>query len=244
MEFINENDIVKKFPKSINGSQCIGPCYNAKTLIIHPLEMSIITNKNNFCPINSGTDSKMLTDICLNPIDSNDINYKDLEITMLNPYIDFNSFKFLSIYYNILSIEDTYKWLDENKKSSLDTKIRILRNALFAFSSKIELIDNRLSDIFVHIIKKKYINKIYNNIYKYISVERNNILFMENNLDKKENYVERINFIVKVFINTNELNKFLIKYFSQKKELLITNYIDDIINEFVKYIIVKIKKSI
>ena len=243
-------NIIKKYPKSINGNQCIGPCYEAKTLIIHPISLELVTDTNNFCPINSRLEKNhdaRLVDRCNNPTENKNIESKELELSMLNPYIDFSSIRFLSVYYNIYTFEDALQWLENNIKSPLETKIRIIRNALFAFGSNIEMVDHRLVDFFIILIKKKYINKIYNNVYEYIGIVKNNIVFInpsENNIDKKENFIERINFIVKIFINSDEIHKFLIRYFKFKKDLLILNYIDDMITEFIQYIISKIKKSI
>lgn len=241
---------VKKYPKSINGHQCIGPCYEAKTLIVHPIELELVTDDNHFCPVNARlekTHEKRLVDRCSNPTENKNIESKELELSILNPYIDFSYIRFLSVYYNIYTLEDALQWIDDNAKSPLETKIRIMKNALFAFNTKIEMIDHRLIDFFILLVKKKYINKIYNNVYEYIGVSKGNILFVKSNenvVDKKEKSVERINFIIKVFVNSDEMHKFLIRYFKFKKDLLILNYIEDMINEFIQYILLKIKKSI
>ena len=42
-----------KYPKSMNNIQCIGPCYKAGTVIIHPSTLDEITSNVNFCPIDT-----------------------------------------------------------------------------------------------------------------------------------------------------------------------------------------------
>jgi len=188
-----------------------------------------------------------LVDICTNPTENKNVDSKEMELSMLNPYIDFSALRFLSIYYNIFTFEDALQWLDDNSKSPLETKIRIMKNALFAFGTKIELVDTRLSDFFILVVKKKYLNQIYNDVYEYIGISKNNVIIINpsnNNINKKDNYVERINFIIKIFVHSDEVHKFLIRYFKQKKDLLILNYVDNMISEFIQYIISKIKKSI
>lgn len=243
------DNIVKKYPKSVHGNQCIGPCYEGKTLITHPVSLNTVTNKDNFCPINisASGNRKEETDICLQPTQNININNKELEINMLNPYIDFNARQFISIYYDIHNFEDSMNWLEENKYLPLETKIRVVKNALFIFSSTIEMVDHRFIDFFITLIKKKYINHIYNNIYKYIGKNGDSIVLIKpenNKLSKKDLLLERINFIIKFFINNDESQKFLIRYFKSKKDAIIINYITDIIDEFTEYILVKIKKTI
>ncbi len=85
----------KKFPKSISGKQCVGPCYKKNTKVLHPTYLNVITNENDFCPINrieKIIDGKKIiydTDVCndaTNIKESENINSYDL----LFPYVDFN----------------------------------------------------------------------------------------------------------------------------------------------------------
>ena len=247
---LNEN-VIKKYPKSVNGYQCIGPCYEGKTLIVHPITLNTISKGYNFCPINLTQTGNVKqdneTDRCLQPTHNINITNKELEINMLNPYIDFNARQFISIYYDIHSFEDSMNWLEENKYLPLETKIRVIKNSLFIFGSTIEMIDHRFIDFFITLIKKKYINHIYNNIYKYIGQNEDSIVLKKpenNKLEKKDLLLERINFIIKFFINNDESQKFLIRYFKSKKDAIIINYITDMADEFTEYILIKIKKTI
>lgn len=240
MDLIETSTI--KYPKSVKGYQCIGPCYKANTLIIHPTELTLVTNEDNFCPIDI-RNKYSLTDKCLN-ITSDQSTSKEMEITMLNPYIDFSSKQFLATIYSIMSYDDALEWLNNNKSKCLETKIRVMRHTLNVFGSNIELVDNILTEFVIYIIKHKYIDTLYDSTYNYIDVKNGKIFFTnKNKSDKDENYKEKKSFIIEMFINNNEINKFLIRYFKQKKEAVF-NYIDDIISSLTEYIITKIKKTI
>ena len=249
-------NITKKYPKSVTGLQCIGPCYESNTVAVHPISLNIITSNNNFCPTNesithdkfdeNGTNIGDI-DKCYIPTTNENSNSKELGISIINPYIDFSPKFFLWTYYNIRSFDEAMNWLDENNYAPLENKIRIVKTTLSAYVSNIEIMDQRFIDFFIILIKKKYISEIYNNIYNYIGKKNDSIIFMNpknNKLEKKELLIERINFIVKLFVNIEESQKFLIRYFKYKKDLVVLNYIDDIINEFIQYILTKIKKSI
>ena len=73
MEFQLTN--IKKYPKSANGLQCIGPCYPKNKTSIHPIRMDVITsNQHSYCAVNQlskynpekGIDEEVIMDKCYN----------------------------------------------------------------------------------------------------------------------------------------------------------------------------------
>ena len=158
---------IKKYPKSVNKFQCIGPCYYPRTIAIHPTMLEIIANNDHpFCPVNewthtdasTGRTKTSITDKCFNPTDDGDnMENKDLELNILTPYVDFNTEQFLKIYYKIFSFEDALDWCDKYSYLPLDTQIRIIKCSLSQFGKNIDIIDNRFTYILINIIKKKKI---------------------------------------------------------------------------------------
>lgn len=244
---------IKKYPKSKKKFQCLGPCYHAKTKIVHPTALEIITdNMNPFCPVDewtsiderNGESKKYLSDACFKPTEKENISNKEMELNILTPYIDFNSTHFLKIYYNIFTFEDSIDWLHRNKHLSIGTKIRIISSSLTAFGENIELFDSRFVDFIIEFIKKKKIREIYDKIYSYVGKidPSNEIGLVQNNLNKSDSCVERMNYIIQVFLTKDEVNKFLIKYFSYKKEKWreIKNHLEVISVSLTEYILNKI----
>lgn len=246
---------IKKYPKSKNKKQCLGPCYKPGTTIVHPTYLEYVTDEiNPFCPVEewrqtdivTGRTTGVITDTCFNPIDEQSTS-KELEMNILTPYIDFNLDQFLKIYYEIFSFEHSIDWIDRNKHAPLNTKIRIINAALTTYGNKIEIFDSRFTDFFIEIIKRNEIANIYDKIHKNIGIDdASNIYFVnasKNDLSSKQKYVERTNYLIKIFLDKDEVTKFLSKYFRRKKQIWadIYNYIIDMINDFVNMIITKMQ---
>jgi hypothetical protein len=211
-----------KYPKSTNNIQCIGPCYKPKTWIIHPITLDYITDMDDpFCPTNvqekklpNGKLDKVYIDTCNIPTHQKDISKKDMEMSMLIPHIEFNSNEFLKIYYNIFSFEDVLNWLDKNSHLSINTKIRVIESAFIAYGKTLDMIDYRLVNFFIDLIKYKWINHIYNKLNKYINIVNNNIIIInpsDNKLNNEEHLIVRMNYIIDSFSEI-EIHKFLEKY--------------------------------
>ena len=215
---------IKKYPKSKNNFQCLGPCYYPETRILHPTLIELTTNMTHpFCPVDEWTKMEngkpvtMISDICLNPTNSENNMTSDLELNALTPHIDFNSEHFLKIYYNLFSFEESIEWLEKNKHVPMGTKMRIMNCSLKVFGGDIELFDTRFADFFIDIVKKRYIKNIYNDVHKYIGYDKETkeiyIISENNNILVKNDYsTERMNFISKTFIEKDEAMKFLMKY--------------------------------
>ena len=224
-----------KYPKSKYGFQCLTNCYKPGTKILHPITYEYVSNISNpFCAVSEWTyvdennkKNSYLTDICYHtPINNTDISNSELEMNMLIPQVDFNIEHFLKIFYNIFSFEDGITWIDKYNFKPFNTKLRIFNMCIITFGYKLDIIDNRVVDIFIEIIKKKYINKIIINLDKYIDNKSNN----------KEQY------ILTNFINDDILFKFLSRYIKHNKNNSNTEVwlLDNIINSLIEYLDKKI----
>lgn len=243
---------IKMYPKSKSKKQCLGPCYYPKTHVVHPTLLEIVSNNEPFCPVDpwkyinpeTGEEHMLATDICFQPTEKKNISNKEAELSILTPFLDFNSGQFLKIYYEIFSFEDSIDWIDRNKFEPLNTKCRIINSALIEYGDKVELFDGRFVEFIIEFIKKKKISQIYEKIHNYIGINNTNdsVLLEKNNLDKNEKCIPRINYVLQLFINKEEITKFLIKYFSYKKEKWrdIKNHIDYIVQSLTEYILNKI----
>lgn len=255
-----EMNNIKKYPRSKNNFQCLGPCYYPGTKITHPITLETVTdNVDIFCPVNQwiqenseGRKYGLLTDVCNKETMTKSYSKKELEIDMLIPYIDFNSEMFLT-FYNINSFDNGINWINENKYKSLDNRIRILNMCLISYNKQINIIDNKTADIFIEIIKNKYIKKIYKQISKYINIKNDKIYLIKPNKKKEEdsilkidNDIKKMNYIIDNFINNEELSKFLIRYIKQhdKSWNTFVNHIDDIISNLIIYITKKITTTL
>lgn len=246
---------IKRYPKSKNNYQCVGPCYPPGTMVVHPTQLEFVTESPlPFCPIaeiftedpKTGETIKKSTDTCYNPTEKNDINKSQLELNILTPHIDFNSEHFLKIYYKIFSFDSALNWIDENKHCPLGTKTRIINCTLEVYNDNIELFDIRFSNFFIEYLKVKKIKKIYENIHKNIGIDTSENIFIvkekQNNLTIYDKNIERMNYIMQTFINKEEITKFLQKYFKKNAQNL--NIAEDHITKMSEDFIIYIKNKI
>lgn len=210
-----------KYPKSQHGFQCLGPCYKQGTTIVHPITLEYVTtNDVPFCPVGEWeTKDKTLkiTDSCYNITATKEISGKDFAINLLVPQIDFNEEQFLRLVYKIYSFEDAVKFVDDNKTKPLQTKLRVIDCAWKAYGKTVTIIDFRLVNFYIDLIKKKWINNIYKKFHKYVHVDSENdtVIFGDpttNRLEYGDKIVTRTNFLLNRLINTEEIYKFLTKY--------------------------------
>lgn len=245
---------IKIYPKSKSKKQCLGPCYFPKTHVVHPTLLEIVSNNEPFCPVDpwkyvnpeTGEETLFATDLCFQPTEKKNVSSKEAELNMLTPFLDFNASQFLKIYYEIFSFEDSIDWIDRNKFDPIKTRSRIINSSLIAYGENVELFDNRFVEFIIEFIKKKKILEIYNKLHIFININNDSVLLEKNNIDKKDKCVERINYIVRVFLTKDEITKFLIKYFSQKKDKWkdIKNHLDLIVSNLTEHILNKISLTL
>lgn len=236
----------KKYPKSSNGLQCIGPCYPQNKRSLHPIRMDIITSKEfSYCPVNQfskyNPETKQTTleyiDKCYEFQNSENIeNDKDTIMDIITPYMDFSLDKFLIIFYNINNYEDGIEYITTNI-IPLITSMRIFEAMLIVYGKTLDIIDNRTIDYVIKLIKSVFIPTFYERLHKYLYFDKTkeNIIIRKNSQeDNEENNIIKTNFIIKNFINPNDVSKFLFKYFKKKNTFL---GIEELINDFNAYII-------
>jgi hypothetical protein len=236
---ISQKTKIKKYPKSINNRQCLGPCYETNTEILHPIFLRNIKNSEfkgkPFCPTdfyqieNEATGKKIDIDydICYNPTQNKDSSTIE---SLLIFQSGFTKDVFLSLYYDINTFEEMCEWLEINKFYPLETKVRIVNAALNLFGDNLDYFDDSFVDFYIEYIKEKFIILFYKDIYEYIGTdkEKKEIFIVnkyKNNLKYDDLYVERINYLVEKFFNKTEVKKFLFK-FLKSKNILFENYND------------------
>ena len=250
---------IKKYPKSEKGYQCIGPCYDKYVTSVHPITFDVITSKNPYCPVTGfqkfyPSENKFkitYQDTCKNEDGESTLEKNEEVYNNLLPYMEFNIKDFLSQFYEINTFEDGITWITNTTTDNIKTKIRIFECILNVFGKNIDIIDNRIIDFFISIIKTNYITKIYKSIEKYIHIDdKKNKVYIDKNSsddskDNEKNNIIKTNFIIKTFINQDIIQKFLFKYFKIKKNNWdeIHDHIIDLIEELDQYILNIIKLS-
>ncbi len=173
-----KNSSKSLYTRSSNNYRCIGPCYPARTKIVHPTTMNSITNMNNdFCPVSEWTITTnkngekntefIEQDVCVNPINAEDVN-KYQETNVYTLVVNFNEKNFLKHLYNIDTMDSVIEWLNVNIDEPLTTKIRIIDCAFSVFD--IYFIDDIIIDCISKYLIKYFAYELYYNIYTYIHI--------------------------------------------------------------------------
>lgn len=255
MEQTSHNKI---YPKSINGYQCVGPCYKKNNKIVHPIYFNVVQNdKQDFCPTNewifknnSGNLQRFYTDKC--SINNNNIiNYNDL----LYPYTNFDELVFLDSFYNINNFGQTLEWIQNNKNLPINSKQRIFDLSLKAFRNKFDIInfnDTRIVDFLIELVKKKYLDNFSIEFFKYIVIQKDNVILQQNKIynydnETNESIIIKQNFILKHILTIENITNFINIYFRKfedNEELEIIKYPSEIlINKLILFLIGNIKKT-
>jgi hypothetical protein len=249
----NINEAKDKYPISVNGQQCIGPCYYSKTKIIHPLTLEEIEGLDyNFCPVNTfvytskktGKSTLLKTDDCYVPT-SRETKMDDLlRNNIITPQFIFSSEYFVKIYYKINNLDDMFKWLDVNKNEPYRTKERVFNNSMVVYSEHLNIIDHRLV-YFINDMMIAQLPKIFRNIKKYLSVVGSNAskqveLINQNGTEKKIKKKDiRIvrKYIKDTFLGIENIHQFMSKVIRYYKEELnsrdISNTLVDLMIEYI-----------
>ena len=247
----------KKYSKSTSGHQCIGPCVSKNKKIIHPITLETITDKDNsFCPvagyevINDKTNKKEIkyTDKCYG-IQTDNINNNEQIMNVLIPYLDFDVKHFLVMFYNLRSYEEGIAWINDNTSYPINTRERIFNCILISYGNTIDIIDNRTGEFVLELFKKKFIENLYERFKKYVYIDllSGSVKIKENTQqDTDDNKKIKLEFMYKNYININEINKYLYKYFRERKKewANIKNHIESILENYILYTIKSINISI
>jgi hypothetical protein len=245
---MNEN---KKYPKSLNGLQCISPCFPANYLTTHPITLQKVMGMdkiNPYChilPHMNEEKKHIAVAVCSKPSTNEEI--KKHQVNLLIPIANIDSSIFLRGFYDIITFEDGMNWIINNENKPVMTRLRVFDNMLIAYGKDIDIIDIRMVDFMVDVIKKLWIKDIYKELHKYIFInEKKEIFIKENDSDINKNINEKINFIIKKFINSDEVYKFMSRYIKARYEDWdkILSHINNIKNDYIEYIEKKIKLTI
>jgi hypothetical protein len=243
----------KKYPKSISGKQCVGPCYKKNTKILHPTYLNIVSHIDNFCPIAreefiiNGKKEFRDTDNC-NEANINKTNIgTENTYNLLFPYVDFNPQLFLKLFYNINTFGQVIEWIDTNK-TLLDTQERIFNLGIDSFKKNldnVEISDNRIVDFIYELFNKKYFNIIIIPLFQYIIVaDKYTKLGFDTKKDTDETIIIKTNYIKKNILNINNISNFIKSFFNKKISSDVNNtYSMLMVDNFSKYIINDIKQK-
>lgn len=245
------------YPISKHEQNCVGPCYEQGTFILHPITLNHLTYKDKpFCPTKGWTytdpktnvKTSLTVDECIDPTENKDIGKEELKMNILLPSIVFNYSQFLMIYYDIHSFDDSLKWIHDNS-STLTTKMRIIECAWKVWGNKTDfVITDELINFYQIIIQKKWIRQIYHYIKKYIKVIDNKIQldYPEKYAEDKKFRKEKINYIIKKLLTNNTIYNILFKFIEINHHEWdnIDSYNDSILHFLNDYLEHKILKTI
>lgn len=250
-----ESDYDTKYPKSKNNFQCLGPCYEKGTFIIHPVTLEYTTDTlHPFCAVNeweymnpeTGKKEMRINDICFNPTAKENISAKELEMNIILPKMDFSCEHFLKIYYDIFSMETAIEWVETNKHVPYYSIRRVMDCAWRAYGlkSKDYILDDRIVIYYTELVKSRWFNDIYDYVAKYIAVDNGKIFFSGENGDIDDMREAKENFLKDKLLNYITIKKFLLKFIDHySKKSSSSSYTKLIKIEFKKFIEKKITTS-
>lgn len=208
-----------QYPKSLNNQQCISPCYNANTNIIHPTRFINVTLDKPFCATlehysedENGIEVKKIISKCANPTHSHD----EIETkSILVPKSGFTKELFLKIYFGVNSVNQCMEWIKMNEYAPLKTKVRMVNAALNAFEENNDILSDMFVDFYIEYLKKSKINDFYAVFNQFITVENDKIYIVDKNKNKlkqNEYKTERINYMVVKFFNKKDIKVFIVRF--------------------------------
>lgn len=174
------NDINTNKIKSIEGHECIGPCYPANTYYYNSSNLALISNPYPSCPIKEqqivnpdGSMYKKLSAEC----DEKDINKGELYFDIFNDNIQIatSPSNFLSEIYGLSSITDIVRFLtNELDNLPIYSQRRLLEAIYSAYYKYIE---------FPKLLFVKKLLYILKNIYKITNINEDKIIHKLNNIE-------------------------------------------------------------
>jgi hypothetical protein len=243
---------IDKFPISVNNQQCVGPCYQPGTPVIHPISLNLISAKDHpFCPTfewyNEKTKEYQQTDVCTAPSDISQMQ-QEINLNLVVPMFHFSCEYFLKAYYNIYSFEGATDWVYNNSRAPINSQLRILNCAWKVFGSNVDIINDQLINFYSNLIKTIWMKNIYPKVSKFIYIDEtnNNIYLKENDQkDSEKRQIEKINYFNKKFNTSQIIYKVLQIYIKENKDKW--NEIDDhnygIRKQYTNYVIDGVKET-
>lgn len=183
--------------KSVEGYDCIGPCYPANTFYYNPTNLALIKTPYPSCPIKPQSvvnpdGNKSVLELVSSKCDDENVGKGNLYFDIFSEHVQIStsSYNFLSEIYNLSTITDIVHFMT----SSLDTlpiysQRRVLKAIYEVYYKYVEFPKNLFAKKLLFILK---------NIYKINNLDENEILLKLNNVN---NYKENINDLYKFFID-------------------------------------------
>lgn len=240
-----ESNKINTYPLSKNNQQCIGPCYPKNVIINNPLTLNYAYTDENACPTLPWYSMGKVEYFagCDDPISLDKVN--EFNFNYIVPMVNFNCEYFLKTYYDIFSFEEAIIWIGNNN-DPIDTKLRVMDCTWKVYGLKIDIMNDTLIEFYGIVFKKKWINKIYNKVYNFIYVNKNNISFKQNDDPPNDHKNERMKFLNEQFNTSNIIYHVLSTYIDNNKTKWdnIKNHNDAIRKHYTKYITNEIQKLI
>jgi hypothetical protein len=260
----NDKEDSVKYPKSVSGKQCIGPCYYADSTITHPITLEQIKSSANFCPVHRYTYTQnnkthvSIIDSCLFPT-TNEADQSELfEANLIMPQIQFDSKYFIKIYYDLNSLDDAINWIDTNSNAPFKTKQRVFDHAMVVYGNQLTIIDHRLIN-FVNALMIRKMPKLYRHIRQYVEINEKTIQLVSektyndenpeneqstlSDQDKKKIHLTT-EYIKEMFLGMDNIQQFLSKFLRYYKEQLQEPNLSEVfVDLMIEYIIKKINMT-
>jgi hypothetical protein len=255
------NDENNKYPKSINNMQCIGPCYEGDSSIIHPSTLDELKHNKNFCPVDVFVDIDKVTgektiiqaDNCYIPTVTKNDTSKITDMLgqqLISPTFKFSTNYFLRIYYNIGSLEDGIEWLDKNKDSPYRTLERVFNQIMILYGDNLSVVDHKTLD-FINKIMLFNLPKIFKAIVKYIEIKDNKITLILPNARKTSYMLDKTHiniitsYIKEKFLGKSDVSKFVSKFIRYNPNEINKKKLSKILVKYmIDYIIKRIKLTL
>lgn len=176
----NSNNSATNKIKSIEGYECIGPCYHPNTYFYNPSNLALIINPYPSCPIKKqlitnpdGSTYQKLSAKCNEEDNNKGETYFD--IFSDNVQIATSSSNFLSEIYNLSNIADTVRFLTNEFDNLPIYSQRRMLNAIY--STYYKYIE------FPKLLFAKKLLFILKNIYKITDLNKDKIIHKLNNIE-------------------------------------------------------------
>lgn len=227
----------------MNKNKCITDCFYKNTKIIHPITGLLTQGNTHFCATVPNKKKNKIEEKeefygiskCENPTTKKQDNSK-----IIIPEIFFNINIFLDNYYNIDSYEKGIEWLEENENIKPNFTVnRILACFIGEYCYDLSIIDQKLIKIIINYIKREGIKIIYHELYLYLKLENEKIIFKkDDSQSKNENMEEKKKYIYDNYINKQYLTTFFNYYIEKntKEWNKINNHLQLFMFELIQYI--------
>lgn len=211
------------YPKSINGIQCVGPCYYPNTRFLHPISLEVEKEKESVCPtpvyIDPITKEEKSNDICSNPTANKD-NKDKVEMMTITPNLSYNEGQFLKIYYNIFNLEDAIDHINTNFMPNA-TKERIFNLSMKLYGKHLTVVEHRIFNIIKEYIQRK-VPMFYKKIGKYIKINKDSVdihtpTTMDVHNEDEDTRNTKSKYIIKMFFSDSDIYKFINKYLKSNR---------------------------